>query len=621
MENKKKQVHHQWKQEDITKLIKLYPDNSNEFLSSILNRTPINIQSKANRIGLKKSYDYLCKQGVRPWTDNEKQTLIESYNSNKSPSEISLLLNRNKTSIYSVACNLGITKPPQSEFEKREWSKDEIEKLTKLYADNSNKSISKILNRSDKSIQKKASNLGLEKSPESLYGIKRWTEEKVQQLIELYPNTYNKDLAIILNRSISNISQKANELGLQKSKEHLNKPRPWRIKPKKEKQRIRRRSEVKGQKLDRIPLMEKGKTTLSLSIGKNIVNKINKLKLNHSKTINKLLLDYLDSNTIIYNDGENNLQTYKKTTITAIVDIDIINRMEELGINKRHLVNNLLIDFLKIDGFKLNIKSKAWLKRKNIDELVQEMKLYNIYFDNKTNIWYGFRECPTCKKQLTYTVKNKTDKDFKYILYSIRSAECDNSGCISCSISGEKNYAFGKPVSEERKKEFSISIMGDKNPMKNPETAKKTSETLIRRYASGELDHVKKQASERGKLMNLTRIQLPESKKEKLMVELFKQLGYKTQTQFHINTRSYDLFLTEYNVLIEFNGDYWHCNPVKYSSDYFHQVKQMFAHELWKQDKYKKELAENSGYKFFVIWEKDFDKNKQQEINKIITQL
>ena len=32
-----------------------------------------------------------------------------------------------------------------------------------------------------------------------------------------------------------------------------------------------------------------------------------------------------------------------------------------------------------------------------------------------------------------------------------------------------------------------------------------------------------------------------------------------------------DIFLPDLNLIIEYFGDYWHCNPLKYDANYFNQ--------------------------------------------------
>lgn len=72
------------------------------------------------------------------------------------------------------------------------------------------------------------------------------------------------------------------------------------------------------------------------------------------------------------------------------------------------------------------------------------------------------------------------------------------------------------------------------------------------------------------------------------------------------------------NCLIEFNGDYWHCNPLVYESTFFNQNKRSYAKEIWEYDARKKECAEKQGYKVFTIWEKDWRENKQKVIKECL---
>ena len=43
--------------------------------------------------------------------------------------------------------------------------------------------------------------------------------------------------------------------------------------------------------------------------------------------------------------------------------------------------------------------------------------------------------------------------------------------------------------------------------------------------------------------------------------------------------------------IIEENGDYLHCNPIKYNENYMHSIKKMTASKIWEYDKIKVELA------------------------------
>lgn len=69
------------------------------------------------------------------------------------------------------------------------------------------------------------------------------------------------------------------------------------------------------------------------------------------------------------------------------------------------------------------------------------------------------------------------------------------------------------------------------------------------------------------------------------------------------------------NKIIEYNGDYWHCNPKKYNKDYFNARIRMTAEEKWKKDEKKIQYAKDNGYDVLIIWEDDYNKDKQKVIN------
>jgi hypothetical protein len=81
-------------------------------------------------------------------------------------------------------------------------------------------------------------------------------------------------------------------------------------------------------------------------------------------------------------------------------------------------------------------------------------------------------------------------------------------------------------------------------------------------------------------------------------------------------TFSYDFVYNK--KVIEFNGDYWHCNPLLYKADYFHQYKQMYAKDVWKFDNIKTTCITDCGYEILIIWENEYKQNKEKTIQKCI---
>lgn len=70
-----------------------------------------------------------------------------------------------------------------------------------------------------------------------------------------------------------------------------------------------------------------------------------------------------------------------------------------------------------------------------------------------------------------------------------------------------------------------------------------------------------------------------------------------------------DIVSKTHNLVIEFNGDFWHCNPSKYEPDYMHPVKEQTALEIWSCDSYRKNLIEQANYSVYTIWESEYNKD------------
>lgn len=75
-----------------------------------------------------------------------------------------------------------------------------------------------------------------------------------------------------------------------------------------------------------------------------------------------------------------------------------------------------------------------------------------------------------------------------------------------------------------------------------------------------------------------------------------------------VNGSSYDIFVMELNLIIEYNGDRWHYNKNVYPPDFYDKVKNRYAWEKWEKDEKKMENAKDNGYNVEVIWESDWKK-------------
>lgn len=78
-----------------------------------------------------------------------------------------------------------------------------------------------------------------------------------------------------------------------------------------------------------------------------------------------------------------------------------------------------------------------------------------------------------------------------------------------------------------------------------------------------------------------------------------------------------DIVVEKLKLIIEFYGDYWHCNPAKFEENYYNKRLHSLAKEKWNKDFLKKSYFENLGYEYCVVWESDW-KQKKEEIKEKI---
>jgi very-short-patch-repair endonuclease len=66
----------------------------------------------------------------------------------------------------------------------------------------------------------------------------------------------------------------------------------------------------------------------------------------------------------------------------------------------------------------------------------------------------------------------------------------------------------------------------------------------------------------------------------------------------------YDFYIPEFNTIIEVDGDFWHCNPLKYPIPQYETQKKNLI-----RDKEKEKWLIDNGYKLLRFWEDDINNN------------
>ena len=68
-------------------------------------------------------------------------------------------------------------------------------------------------------------------------------------------------------------------------------------------------------------------------------------------------------------------------------------------------------------------------------------------------------------------------------------------------------------------------------------------------------------------------------------------------------------FLPVLNLIIEYQGNYWHANPRRYPPGTILNIQNKGptpVEDIWNRDRDKKEQAERNGYRVVCIWEDEF---------------
>lgn len=161
----------------------------------------------------------------------------------------------------------------------------------------------------------------------------------------------------------------------------------------------------------------------------------------------------------------------------------------------------------------------------------------------------------------------------------------------------------------------------------------KISNTLKEGYDSGRIKHISESDPEKYKEIHTKMLagyfdaldngtikrQSYTSSYEKRIANILEDLGIRFVQQKSCNKKyRYDFFLADFNLYIEFNGDYWHANPRQFNENYYHPHKKLLAREIWEYDDVKRVNVLNNGYNFLTIWECDVKEFNSQQLKEYI---
>ena len=99
------------------------------------------------------------------------------------------------------------------------------------------------------------------------------------------------------------------------------------------------------------------------------------------------------------------------------------------------------------------------------------------------------------------------------------------------------------------------------------------------------------------------------------MHESIKDLGFSSHVQ--IGSMQVDECNEELKIVVEYNGDMWHCNPRNWKADDYNSSIRMTAGEKWQKDIARHKMLRSMGYKTLIVWESEWIKEAQKYISRI----
>ncbi len=261
-----------------------------------------------------------------------------------------------------------------------------------------------------------------------------------------------------------------------------------------------------------------------------------------------------------------------------------------LGLKKATIVQEKLKEF--------NIKIRTLSESRFTKGYIESSKKTSL---EKYGAEYHTSNDSNIRNEITKGTKNKYNVDNVFQLDSVKGK------CKKTKLKRHGDEYYNNRI---KFKATCLDKFGYNNPWKSPEIREKCIKTI--------LDNPKAYSYSSKKANDFFNI-------------LFEQLRNKDHIYFAAHNKEfglrskkdkryyfYDFVDTTNKKCIEFNGNYWHANPLMYESNFLNKKSGLTAKDVWKRDDYKLKVLEDAGYEILIVWELEYDTSKDEIIKACV---
>ena len=105
------------------------------------------------------------------------------------------------------------------------------------------------------------------------------------------------------------------------------------------------------------------------------------------------------------------------------------------------------------------------------------------------------------------------------------------------------------------------------------------------------------------------------SKGQQALFELIEVLGFQQEKQ--IGSLNVDCVHYNLKLIVEYYGDFYHCNPLKWKENDYNSVLKMTAKEKWTNDYKRTKWLEGQGFMVIIVWENGWITDQKRYVDRI----